>query len=80
MMLGVVYHLNRMLHEFLYILRILLYNAYLEKHFLYKFSINILMADYCVRQLEHSSNRHMSPAGSEDVRLSSETEADRHFR
>ena len=32
------------------------------------------------RQLEHSSNRHMSPAGSEDVRMSSETEADRHFR
>ena len=32
------------------------------------------------RQLEHSSNRHMSPAGSEDVRMGSETEADRHFR
>ena len=42
-------------------------------------SQQILMS-LLVRQLEHSSNRHMSPAGSEDVRMNSETEADRHFR
>jgi len=42
--------------------------------------IRIRNLEDLIRQLEHSSNRHMSPAGSEDVRMSSETEADRHFR
>merc|ERR1719232_116495 len=41
--------------------------------------IRIRNLEDLIRQLEHSSNRHMSPAGSEDVRMSSETEADRHF-
>ena len=42
--------------------------------------IRIRNLEDLIRQLEHSSNRHCSPAGSEDVRMSSETEADRHFR
>jgi len=42
--------------------------------------IRIRNLEDLIRQLEHSSNRHMSPSGSEDVRMSSETEADRHFR
>ena len=42
--------------------------------------VSIILTLTISRQLEHSSNRHMSPAGSEDVRMSSETEADRHFR
>lgn len=32
-----------------------------------------------IRQLEHHSSRHMSPSGSEDIRMS-ETEADRLYR
>lgn len=32
-----------------------------------------------IRQLEHHSTRHMSPSGSEDMRIS-EGEADRHYR
>lgn len=32
-----------------------------------------------IRQLEHHSSRHMSPSGSEDIRIS-ETEADRNYR
>lgn len=32
-----------------------------------------------IRQLEHHSSRHMSPSGSEDIRMS-ENEAERHFR
>ncbi|XP_046802620.1 uncharacterized protein LOC111677536 isoform X5 [Lucilia cuprina] len=32
-----------------------------------------------IRQLEHHSSRHMSPSGSEDIRIS-ETEGDRHYR
>jgi len=42
--------------------------------------IRIRNLEDLIRQLEHSSNRHRSPSGSEDVRMSSETEADRHFR
>lgn len=32
-----------------------------------------------IRQLEHHSTRHMSPSGSEDIRMS-ENEAERHYR
>ncbi|XP_052861925.1 uncharacterized protein LOC128268731 [Anopheles cruzii] len=32
-----------------------------------------------IRQLEHHSSRHMSPSGSEDIRMS-ENEAERHYR
>ncbi|XP_022224376.1 disintegrin and metalloproteinase domain-containing protein 33 isoform X2 [Drosophila obscura] len=32
-----------------------------------------------IRQLEHHSSRHMSPSGSEDIRMS-ETDGDRHYR
>lgn len=32
-----------------------------------------------IRQLEHHSSRHMSPSGSEDIRMS-ENEGDRHYR